>query len=218
MHGNFTYHRELETNARIYALGAPLDYAQRKQNFFTLIASIWYAIRIDFVNWVHPYSKCSKPMLFQHGTRATGSEAPPTVCDVFKRATAVFYFTYDANEISKMKVAGAFNRACTRLMLKKNRTCATEASEWPYSISTASLHREQKFNWIKEISAYEIFMCRRWKNLFDSMISSIWMTTESMKFSDLESIKILFEPTKRICLVKRLKNTIVLSQNNTMAQ
>ena len=37
------------------------------------------------------------------------------------------------------------------------------------------------------------------------------MTTVSMKFSDIESIKILFEPTKRVCLVKRLNNT---SQNN----
>ena len=47
------------------------------------------------------------------------------------------------------------------------------------------------------------------------MISFIRMTTESMNFSDIESIKILFEPTKRICLVKRLNNT---SGNNTMAQ
>ena len=34
-----------------------------------------------------------------------------------------------------------------------------------------------------------------------------------MKFSDVDSIKFLFEPTKRVCLVKRLNNT---SQNNTM--
>ena len=47
------------------------------------------------------------------------------------------------------------------------------------------------------------------------MISFIWMITESMKFNDIESIKILFEPTKRVCLVKRLNNT---SRNNTMAQ
>ena len=45
------------------------------------------------------------------------------------------------------------------------------------------------------------------------MISIIWMTTKSIKFSDIESIKILLEPTKRVCLVKRLNNT---SQNNTM--
>ena len=38
------------------------------------------------------------------------------------------------------------------------------------------------------------------------------MTTVSMKFSDTESLKILFEP-KRICLVKRLNNT---NQNNTI--
>ena len=31
------------------------------------------------------------------------------------------------------------------------------------------------------------------------MISFIWMTTVSMKFSDIESIKILFEQTKRVC-------------------
>ena len=37
------------------------------------------------------------------------------------------------------------------------------------------------------------------------------MTTEAIKFNDIESIKILFEPTKRVCLVKRLNNT---SQNN----
>ena len=47
------------------------------------------------------------------------------------------------------------------------------------------------------------------------MISFIWMATESMKFSDIESIKILFEPTKRVCLEKRLNIT---SRNNTMAQ
>ena len=47
------YHRELETNAWIHTLGAPLAYEQRKQNFFALIASIWYANRIDFVNWIH---------------------------------------------------------------------------------------------------------------------------------------------------------------------
>ena len=29
-----------------------------------------------------------------------------------------------------------------------------------------------------------------------------------MKFSDIESIKILFEPTKRVCLMKRLNNTM----------
>ena len=57
-------------------------------------------------------------------------------------------------------------------------------------------HREKKFNWIKEISVYKIFICRQWKNLLHSMISFIWMTTESMKFSDIKSIKILFEPTK----------------------
>ena len=47
------YHREVETNARIYTLGAPLVYKQRKQNFFALIASIWYTNRINFVNWIH---------------------------------------------------------------------------------------------------------------------------------------------------------------------
>ena len=47
------------------------------------------------------------------------------------------------------------------------------------------------------------------------MISFIWMTTESMKFGDIELIKILFEPTKGVCLVKRLNNT---SRNKTMAQ
>ena len=36
-----------------------------------------------------------------------------------------------------------------------------------------------------------------------------------MKFSDIESIKILFEPTKRVCLVKHLNNT---TRNNTIAQ
>ena len=39
------------------------------------------------------------------------------------------------------------------------------------------------------------------------------MATVSMKFSDIESIKILFEPYKRVCLVNRLNNS---SQNNTM--
>ena len=34
-----------------------------------------------------------------------------------------------------------------------------------------------------------------------------------MKFSDIESIKILLEPTKRVCLVKRMNNT---SEDNTM--
>ena len=33
------------------------------------------------------------------------------------------------------------------------------------------------------------------------------MTTDGIKFSDIESIKISFEPTKRVCLVKRLNNT-----------
>ena len=65
------------------------------------------------------------------------------------------------------------------------------------------------------ISAYEIFICRQWNNLFDSMKSFIRKITESMKFSDIESIKILFEPTKLVSLVKRLNNT---SRNNTMEQ
>ena len=47
------------------------------------------------------------------------------------------------------------------------------------------------------------------------MISFIWMTTESMKFIDIESVIILIEPTKRVCLVKRLNNT---TQNKTMSQ
>ena len=34
-----------------------------------------------------------------------------------------------------------------------------------------------------------------------------------MKYSDIEWIEILVEPTKRLCLVKRLNN---ISQNNTM--
>ena len=34
-----------------------------------------------------------------------------------------------------------------------------------------------------------------------------------MKFSDIQSIKILFETTKGVCLVKRLNNT---RQNNSM--
>ena len=68
-------------------------------------------------------------MLFEHGIHATVTKGPPTVCFLSKRDTAVFYFTYDANEMSKMKVGGASNRGCTRLMLKKHRTCATEASE-----------------------------------------------------------------------------------------
>ena len=34
-----------------------------------------------------------------------------------------------------------------------------------------------------------------------------------MKFSDIESIQILFEQNKSVCLVKRLNKT---SQNNTM--
>ena len=42
-----------------------------------------------------------------------------------------------------------------------------------------------------DISAYETFICCQWNNLFNSMI---WMTTESKKVSDIESIKILFEP------------------------
>ena len=62
---------------------------------------------------------------------------------------------------------------------------------------------------------YDIFIFREWNNLFDSMISFIWMTAESMKFSDIESINILFEPNKRVCLVKHLNNT---SQNNTFTQ
>ena len=75
----------------------------------------------------------------------------------------------------------------------------------------ARVHREKKFNWIKEMLAYEIFICRQWNNLFDSMISFIWMSTVSMKFGNIESIKILFEP--RVCLVKPLNST---SQNNTI--
>ena len=75
------------------------------------------------------------------------------------------------------------------------------------------LHREKKFNWIKEILAYEIFICRQWNNLLDSMISFIWMTTVSMKYGNIESIKILFEPSKPVCLVEPLNST---SQNNTI--
>ena len=44
-------------------------------------------------------------------------------------------------------------------------------------------------------------------------LCAIWMTTVSIKFSDIESIKILYEPTKRVCMVKHMKST---SQNNTM--
>ena len=69
-------------------------------------------------------------------------------------------------------------------------------------------HREKKFNSIKEILVYEIFIRRQKNNLFNPMITFIWMTTMSMKFSDMELIKILFEPTKRICLVQRLNNTM----------
>ena len=36
-----------------------------------------------------------------------------------------------------------------------------------------------------------------------------------MKFSDIESIKILFEKTKRVLLVKRLNRT---NQNNTITK
>ena len=68
-------------------------------------------------------------MLFEHVTHATVTKAPPTVCVVSQRATAVFYFMCDANEMSKMKVGGAFNCGCTRRMLKKHRTYATEANE-----------------------------------------------------------------------------------------
>ena len=39
------------------------------------------------------------------------------------------------------------------------------------------------------------------------------MTTVSMKYGNIESIKILFEPSKRDCLVKPLNST---SQNNTI--
>ena len=39
------------------------------------------------------------------------------------------------------------------------------------------------------------------------------MTTVSTKINDIESIKILFEPTKRVRLMKRLNNA---SQNNTI--
>ena len=67
-------------------------------------------------------------MLFQHGTRAIVTQAPRTVCVVSKRATAVLYFTYDANEILKTKVGGAFNGGCRILMPKEHGTCATEAS------------------------------------------------------------------------------------------
>ena len=42
------------------------------------------------------------------------------------------------------------------------------------------LPREKKFDWIKEILAYEIFICRPWNNLFNSMIFFIWMTAMSM--------------------------------------
>ena len=45
------------------------------------------------------------------------------------------------------------------------------------------------------------------------MISFIWMTTIYMKLNDIISIKILFEPTKRVRLVKRLNKT---SRNNTI--
>ena len=39
------------------------------------------------------------------------------------------------------------------------------------------------------------------------------MATVSMKYGTIESIKILFEPSKRVCLVKPLNST---SQNNTI--
>ena len=47
---------------------------------------------------------------------------------------------------------------------------------------------------------YEIFICRHRNNLFNLIISFISMTIESMKFSDIESIKIPFEQIKCICL------------------
>ena len=39
------------------------------------------------------------------------------------------------------------------------------------------------------------------------------MTTVSMKFANIESLKILFEPSKRVRLVKRLNTT---NKNNTI--
>ena len=68
-------------------------------------------------------------MVFEHGACAILAQASPTDCVVCKRVTAVFYFTYDAKEISKMKVNGAFNCACTELSPKAYGTCATEASD-----------------------------------------------------------------------------------------
>ena len=59
---------------------------------------------------------------------------------------------------------------------------------------------------------YEILICRQWNNLFDIFYLN---DHEFMKFSDLESIKILFERTECVCLLKHLNNT---SQNNTMTQ
>ena len=70
------------------------------------------------------------------------------------------------------------------------------------------IHWKKKFNCIKEILAYEIFICREWNNLFNSMIYYIRLITMSMKFSEIEWIKILFKPPTRVCLVKRLNNTI----------
>ena len=49
------------------------------------------------------------------------------------------------------------------------------------------------------------------------MISFIWLATESVKFCNIESIKILFKLTKRDFLVTRLNNTNIYNTiiNNT---
>ena len=50
-------------------------------------------------------------MLFKHGTRATLTQAPPIICVVSKRVTAMLYFTYYQKKI--------FQKFCSKNKKKK---------------------------------------------------------------------------------------------------
>ena len=69
---------------------------------------------------------------------------------------------------------------------------------------------ESKRSWPMRylFAANEIIYLIQWYLLFEWLWNMV-----SMKYGNIESIKILFEPNKRVCLVKPLNST---SQNDTI--
>ena len=78
-----------------------------------------------------------------------------------------------------------------------------KAGEWP-------LYRDKEFNWMNETSLISrplSYLFAANKLIYLPQLYLLFDGPRSLKFSYIESIKILFEATKRVCLVTRLNNT-----------